>query len=109
MKTPADLLHAAADTFDERSRIYGDNYKRFGYVMAALFPKGMSCLTPADWNRMGILVQIVSKLTRYTVNFDHGGHADSAHDSSVYWAMLNELDANENAFAGRVVKTAIEP
>lgn len=90
-KTVPELLREAAQTYEQRNKIYGNNYKEFGNVMKAIFPKGLAIITVEEWNRLGIYVQLVSKLTRYAANFEKGGHADSAHDSSVYAAMLEEL------------------
>lgn len=89
-----DALRAAAKIYEERNALYGDNYKHFGRVMEALFPDGLkfSLLGPKDWNRLGVLVQIVGKLTRYCPNFFEGGHDDSLDDLAVYAMMLKELD-----------------
>ena len=100
-KTVPEMLHEAAGTYKERNLQYGENYKNFGPVVHALFPKGIAmfqkekgiALHKRDLNRLGILVQIVSKLTRYCTNFDIGGHDDSLKDLAVYATMLRELDA----------------
>jgi len=90
--TPPSILREAANTFAKRNELYGDNYKRFGSIMEALFPAGLPTeMGASDWNRLGLIVQCVSKLTRYTENFNCGGHSDSAHDLCVYAAMLQEL------------------
>ena len=64
--------------------------------MAAIFPKGLELDSFESHNRFGILVQCVSKIMRYAENLDQGGHRDSAHDLSVYAAMLEEL-TNDNS------------
>lgn len=87
----ADILDAAADTYRERNKLYGDNYKHFGAACVAMFPHGLTLRTAGDWNRLGVFIQATSKLTRYAQNFSRGGHIDSAHDLSVYAAMLQEL------------------
>lgn len=98
-KTVPDLLHEAANIYRLRSQIYGDNYKHFGKVMCALMPQGVSADAADEEervsisNRFGVLVQIVSKLTRYCENFNKGGHDDSLQDLAVYATMLRELDA----------------
>lgn len=92
MKTVPEMLREGADTYEERNKLYGDNYKRHGLVMSALFPNGVQLNTMDDHNRFGILTQKVAKLTRYCQNFTTGGHADSLHDDMVYTAMLAELD-----------------
>jgi hypothetical protein len=91
-KTVPDLLESAAATFRERNAIYGDNYKHFGTVLAGMFPNGLTIRGEQDFNRLGVFVQVVSKLTRYANNFEKGGHQDSIHDTQTYAAMLEELD-----------------
>lgn len=93
----ADNLAAGADTFRQRAAVYGDSYVKFGAVMAALFPCGLR-VEPADeesFIRLGVFVQIVSKVTRYAEQLSAGGHKDSAHDLMVYGAILEEVTANK--------------
>lgn len=97
MPSPADLLQQSVETFKQRAEVYGDNYKRFGKIMALLIPAGTEIVAnPEALNRLGLLVQIVSKLTRYCENFNKGGHDDSLNDISVYAAMLRSLDQEIN-------------
>lgn len=88
---PQELREKAA-LYEERNVIYGDNYKRFGPIMALLFPNGLTLNTPDDFNRYGVFVQVAAKLTRYAENFTRGGHIDSLDDTAVYSMMLKELD-----------------
>ena len=83
------LLRKGAATYADRNKTYGGNYKRFGPIMAEMFPDGLTIKTSQDWGRMLLLVQMISKLTR----FCNSGlqHADSVHDLMVYSAMLEEL------------------
>lgn len=97
MLTVPDMLRQSAQTYEERNQLYGDNYKRFGPVMALLFPKGIELMSDDDHNRFGVFVQIVSKLTRYAENFRVGGHDDSLLDMTVYATMLRELDMESKA------------
>jgi hypothetical protein len=89
-------LAEALETYRVRNKLYGNNYKRFGAVMAALYPDAGSAncvnMTADQWNRLGVIVQIVSKLTRYVAN-PAVGHLDSIHDAGVYCFILEELDA----------------
>lgn len=87
-----DMLREAAATYEERNKLYGDNYKRHGWLMKALFPQGLHLKTESDFNRYGVFVQMVSKVSRYAEQFNNGGHEDSLLDESVYAAMLRELD-----------------
>lgn len=91
----SDNLEAGAKTFKQRNELYGDNYLDFGPIMKAMFPKGIPVHSAEDWNRIGIFVQCVSKLTRYAQNLTDGGHLDSAHDLMVYAAMLEEVTDGE--------------
>lgn len=92
MMTVPDMLRQSAETYEQRNKLYGDNYKRFGPIMALLFPNGLMLDSEDDHNRFGVFVQIVSKLTRYAENFTSGGHDDSLLDMTVYATMLRELD-----------------
>ncbi len=97
-----EALRKAAEIYEERNKLYGDNYKNFGAVWLALFPDGISTTSShaplEDCNRLGVLVQIVSKLTRYCANFGAGGHVDSLDDMAVYAMMLQELDSERCPF-----------
>ena len=91
----SEELRKMAETFEERQSIYGDNYKEFGHIfdhLMSLDTTGGLPESPTDYARLGVLVQIVGKLTRYCANFSKGGHEDSLHDLSVYAAMLQDLD-----------------
>jgi hypothetical protein len=92
MKKVPEMLRESAATYEERNKVYGDNYKRFGYVMSALFPHGIHLNSGEDLNRLGILVQVVSKISRYCESFHKTGHDDSLLDLAVYATMLRELD-----------------
>jgi hypothetical protein len=92
MSKVAKMLEQSAATFAERHAVYGDNYKKFGEVCMPML-SGIKIEHAGDFNRLGILVQIISKLTRYCENFNRGGHDDSLNDLAVYTTMLRELDA----------------
>lgn len=89
MKNAADILAEMADTFRERNKVYGDNYKRVGAVMMALFPQGMSLTSAEDFNKWHLFELMVVKLTR----FANSGltHQDSIHDLAVYAAMVESI------------------
>lgn len=95
--TVPEILRNNAKTYEERNKLYGDNYKKFGKVMEAIFPEGFEISSAADHNRLGVFIQCLSKLMRYAENLDKGGHKDSAHDLSVYAAMLEELTDDNTA------------
>ena len=100
-------LHRAAEIYEQRNAIYGNNYRRFGPVLAlVLAGQQLNPADPDEMNRLGILVQIVAKLTRYGENFTRGGHDDSLDDNIVYSAMLKELD--QEIRAGCVSQAFVE-
>lgn len=88
-KTVPELLEEMAATYRERNKVYGDNYKNIGRVLAGLFPGEVTIETEDDWNRLALIIIMAGKLGRYTANPQ--GHKDSAHDLAVYAAMLEEL------------------
>lgn len=85
------ILRQAATIFEQRNAMYGNAYKRHGNIMMAMFPDGLTLNDSDDWTRFGVFVMCVSKLNRYASNLKNGGHKDSAHDLSVFAAMLEEL------------------
>lgn len=87
-----EILASGIATFTERNALYGDNYRQFGPIMAAVFPEGVTLRSAADFSRFGVFTQAVAKFTRYAASFSKGGHPDSAHDLMVYGAMLVHLD-----------------
>jgi len=97
MKRADEILSAAADLFASRGKVYGENYLVFGQVMVSLFPDGLVLSDEKSWDRIGIFVQIMAKLTRYCNNWGEGGHQDSIRDTVVYSAMMESIDALEPA------------
>lgn len=87
----ADVLQQMADTFRERNKVYGDNYKRVGEVMVALFPNGVTLDTPDAFNTWHLFELMIVKLTRFVVS--DLKHLDSIHDLAVYAAMV-EAEVN---------------
>lgn len=90
----ADILYESAEIFEERGKVYGNNYTVAGEVLSSMFSSGLFLSTVSDFERFGILIQIVGKLTRYANNFKDGGHVDSIQDLSVYAAILQQIDAD---------------
>ena len=91
--TPAQILEAAAKTFAAKNKEYGENWRRVGPTLMALFGGESTTLSSEkDHERFHILMLIVVKLTRYVVNWEKGGHKDSIHDAAVYAAMLEAID-----------------
>lgn len=84
-----DAIKRMLETAQERGGRYGRAYLRFGAVAKALWPDGLHATSEDDFVRLGITVQIINKLVRYTGV--EGGHQDSAHDLAVYGAMLESV------------------
>src|SRR5215207_10454846 len=82
-----------ADLYDERNRVYGDNYRHVGPRLKALFPKGLNLETESDFVRFALFIHIDNKISRHARTFCDGGHKDSLDDVSVYAQMLQEIDA----------------
>ena len=87
-----EMLNSLGIIYEERNKVYGDNYKKFGHIMVAMFPNGLTIKSIRDFNRLGVFIQIVSKISRYAVKFPESSHGDSLDDLSVYSQMLRELD-----------------
>lgn len=92
--TPAEILDEMANTFRERGKLYGDNYKRLGAVMEALFPDGVFLRDAQDFLQWHLFEMMVMKLTRLAVT--HMSHEDSAHDLGVYAAMFISIQKEVN-------------
>lgn len=93
MNRVQDMLAEASKVYGERNVMYGNNYITFGgnmYSLLGMRPIELS--SGIDHSRFAILVQVVSKLTRYISMFESGGHPDSLLDMAVYSQMLRELD-----------------
>ncbi|MAE81417.1 MAG: hypothetical protein CMB80_01685 [Flammeovirgaceae bacterium] len=85
----AYVLGKMAETFRERNKVYGDNYKSVGDVMMALLPDGIEIKSAEEFNRWHLFELIIIKLTRFA-NSDFS-HQDSIHDIAVYAAMIESL------------------
>jgi hypothetical protein len=94
MKTADEFLSEGAATFKARNKIYGNNYLNVGRAMTGFFPNGVTLVTEDDFNRFHLFMLAIVKMTRYTNNWNVGGHADSIHDATVYCAMVESVDAN---------------
>lgn len=94
MTTPVpESLAKLALLYKQRNALYGDNYKTFGSLMLAFFPKGLMLNTEEDHSRFALFVHLATKMSRYAEMFSKGGHTDSLDDITVYSQMLRELDA----------------
>ena len=80
-KDPSDILQEMADTFRERNKVYGDNYKTVGEVMISLFPNGVQLNTVSDYNSWHLFELMIVKITRFANS--NLKHKDSIHDAAV--------------------------
>lgn len=100
-KTVPEIFEDNIKTYKERMETYGPTYRQYGHIMMGLFPKGIFVADAEQWNRLGVVQACVTKLARYCNNLDH---IDSAHDLSVYAAILEELTCeHHNRMAGSKV------
>lgn len=81
-------LQDALETFEEKSREYGDGYQVMPKTLIAMFPQGVELESEDDFSRFASLLMCTTKLTRYASTFHNGGHKDSAHDLITYAAFL---------------------
>lgn len=95
------LLQKALDTFGVRNAVYRDNHQRLGATLQALFPDGITLNSIDEHERFALLMLAIVKLTRYTVEWNNGGHRDSAHDLIVYAAMLEARTHDNRRKHGR--------
>ena len=89
-----EILDSMAETFRERNKVYGDNYKSVGAVMTALFPDGVSLITKEQFNTWHLFELMIVKLTRFANT--EMTHRDSIHDAAVYAAMVEYLMEDKN-------------
>lgn len=92
---PEQVMIEAAKTFEERGRVYGESYLRYGEIMEAMFPDGITIKGADQFNRFALFFHCVNKVQRYSQNLEAGGHQDSAHDLCVYAAMLESLTCSQ--------------
>ena len=88
----ADILQSMAETFRARNAVYGNNYKMVGPIMEILFPQGVApeLLGTHQFHLFELMVVKISRLAISGLT-----HIDSAHDASVYGAMIEAIIRNE--------------
>jgi len=95
-QTVPSMLRNAAKLYEARNAVYGDNYRRYGKVVLDLMGP-TELRTISDFNRFAIMTHIMTKLARYALNFQKGGHDDSLDDICVYAMILKELDVEHRS------------
>ena len=91
-----EILNSMAETFRERNKVYGDNYKTVGTVMMALFPDGVNLKTEEEFNTWHLFELMIVKITRFANT--EMKHKDSIHDAAVYAAMVESLMKDDNFY-----------
>ena len=86
------IMEEAIKTFEQRHKVYGDNYKLAAKALEAFFPNGLPLKTVQDHERFHIFMLIIVKLSRYSINWSEP-HQDSIHDAGIYSFMLETIDA----------------
>jgi hypothetical protein len=82
------ILRAMAQTFEERSVTYRDNFRMVGPIMGILFPDGVPLEVLSNPAFHLFELKIV-KLTRFAIS--NLKHLDSIHDDGVYSAMIEAI------------------
>jgi preprotein translocase subunit SecA len=92
-KDAGALLGDLSNLYAQRNELYKDNYKNIGKIMELLFNGEVTLSSVGDYNRFGVIIQIISKLMRYTYNFNESDISpDYMDDLAVYSMILQELD-----------------
>lgn len=90
------ILKEAFNIFKDRNETYGDAHTRHANIMAAMFPFGITLESSEDFARYTYISAIISKVNRYSQNFNKGGHEDSCIDPINMFAMLVAFDRRMN-------------
>lgn len=85
------FLERMSRTYKERRGTYGASEQKFADIAMAFFPDGLALKSRTSWVRFGLFFQILSKLSRYTRNWEEP-HVDSIHDVGPYAGMLEAED-----------------
>lgn len=86
--TVPELLRAAAQTFEDRNKVYSSNFKMIGPMVKILFPEGVppALLYSDRWHLFELMLV---KISRFAIS--DLTHQDSIHDCTVYAAMVESL------------------
>lgn len=87
--TAADIERQRANTYEEKNKVYGDNFLKVGAVMEQFFPDGITLKGADAFNLWHLFELQIVKLTRFTNS--NLTHLDSIHDEGVYGAMVEAL------------------
>lgn len=83
--TAADVLAEMAETFRERNKVYGSNFRMVAPLVKILWPDGVPrhVIEDDSWHLFEL---ILVKLSRFAIS--NLSHQDSIHDTAVYAAMI---------------------
>ena len=95
-------LERLKSLYTQRNKAYGSNYNEFGHVMSLLV-KDLELSGPDDFNRLGVLTQMLGKFMRYFAQFraisegkvgteEFNAAEDCLRDLALYSVILMELD-----------------
>lgn len=85
----AEKLETMAQTFRDRNKVYGSNYKMVGKLMRVLFPDGVPQELVFE-DHFHLFELLLVKISRYAVS--NLTHTDSIHDAAVYAAMCEAIN-----------------
>lgn len=88
----AERLNNSGNLFRQRGNVYKDNYLHLGKILNAMFPDGIILNNEIMFNRMAMLIMIITKCGRYANTLHLEGHRDSMDDIAVYSQMINHFD-----------------
>lgn len=84
-----EILEEMASTFRERNKVYGDNWRMVGKMMAVMFPQGVQLVAAEDYDVWHLFELVIVKLSRFAISDLE--HQDSIHDLAVYAAMIEAI------------------
>ena len=64
-------------------------------MLRAMFPDGIVLRSREEFNRLHLIVMMMSKLSRYAATTLKGGHVDSLNDLAVYAMLARECDMED--------------
>lgn len=91
-----DIIKKAIQTHKKRSKTYNKNYYKFGEIMHAMFPLGLTIKGADMWSAFGLFFMMMVKISRNAESFaiNKKFDIDTTHDTGVYSFILEEVIAN---------------
>ena len=87
-----NIIKKATATHKERNKQYNKNYVKFGSIMDAMFPNGLTIKGAKEWAKFGLFFMAVVKTSRNAETFalKKTFDVDTTHDTGVYSFLLEE-------------------